>query len=75
MKFAQFKDKDYTKEIAQVAALIGDETPTQEKLGQVAERPPGSSGNRPLSNTCQAYNTHNPAAGSHTPGHNWRTSP
>ena len=41
----------------------------------LARRMAESSGNRPLSNTCQAYNTHNPAAGSHIPGHNWRTSP
>ena len=36
MKFAQFKHKDYTKEIAQVAALVGNKIPTQEELGNVA---------------------------------------
>ena len=43
--------------------------------GQGEERPPGSSGSRLPSSISPAYSTHSPAAGSHTPGHSWRTSP
>ncbi len=44
MKFAQFKHKDYTKEIAQVAALVGDKSLTQKELGQVATQVAKKSG-------------------------------
>lgn len=43
--------------------------------GQGEERPHGSSGSRLPSSISPAYSTHSPAAGSHTPGHSWRTSP
>ena len=44
MKFAQFKHKDYTKEIAQVAALISNKIPTQEELGNMATQVAKESG-------------------------------
>lgn len=43
--------------------------------GQGEEGPHGSSGSRLPSSISPAYSTHSPAAGSHTPGHSWRTSP
>lgn len=43
--------------------------------GQGKERPPGNNGSRLLSTISPAYNIRNPAAGSHSPGHSWRTFP
>ena len=52
--------------------VVQGQPPASDRL---AVPPPGSTGNKRLSSFSPTYSTRSPTAGSHIPGHNWRTSP